>query len=63
VTLVDTRGLARIVGSATYTFNPSSNNTMTITFPATSQRYWRLNFTANTDWPAGQVSSFRVWNS
>jgi len=52
-----------VVGSATYAFNPSGNNTVTITFSATSQRYWRLNFTANTGWPAGQVSSFQVWNS
>ncbi|HWB34966.1 MAG TPA: choice-of-anchor D domain-containing protein, partial [Rugosimonospora sp.] len=51
-----------IVGSATYTFNPSSNNTVTITFAATTQRYFRLNFTANTGWPAGQCSEFQVWN-
>jgi hypothetical protein len=52
-----------VVGSATYPFNPSSNNTVTITFAPTTQRYLRLNFTANTGWPAGQVSSFQVWNS
>jgi hypothetical protein len=52
-----------IVGSATYTFNPSSNNTVTITFTATSQRYFRLNITANTGWPAGQISTFQVWSS
>jgi hypothetical protein len=23
----------------------------------------RLNVTANTGWPAGQVSEFQVWNS
>jgi hypothetical protein len=48
--------------SATYTFNPGSNNTVTITFTATTQRYFRLNITANTGWPAGQVSTFEVWN-
>ena len=51
-----------VKASATYTFNPSSNNTVTITFAATTQRYFRLNFTANTGWPAGQVSTFEVWN-
>jgi hypothetical protein len=51
-----------IVNSASYAFNPSSNNTVTITFAATTQRYFRLNFTANTGWPAGQVSEFQVWN-
>jgi hypothetical protein len=51
-----------IVGSASYTFNPGSGNTVTITFPATTQRYVRLNITANTAWPAGQVSEFQVWS-
>jgi hypothetical protein len=51
-----------IVGSAGYTFAPGSNNTVTITFTATTQRYFRLNFTANTGWPAGQCSTFQVWN-
>jgi parallel beta-helix repeat protein len=52
-----------IVGSAGYTFNPSTGNTVTITFPTANARYVRLNFTANTGWPAGQVSEFQVWNS
>ncbi|WP_435137635.1 choice-of-anchor D domain-containing protein [Actinacidiphila sp. bgisy144] len=48
--------------SASYSFNPTAANTVTLTFPATSQRYFRLNFTANTGWPAGQLSEFQVWN-
>ena len=52
-----------IVGSANYTFDPNvNNNTVTITFPATTQRYFRLNITANTGWPAGQISEFQIWN-
>ncbi|MFI5909252.1 discoidin domain-containing protein [Dactylosporangium sp. NPDC051541] len=52
-----------IAGSQGYTFNPASGNTVTITFPATvTTRYLRLTFTANTGWPAGQVSEFRVYN-
>lgn len=51
-----------IKASATYTFDPASNNTVTITFPATTQRYFRVNITANTGWPAGQLSEFQVWN-
>jgi parallel beta-helix repeat protein len=54
---------ATIAGSAGYTFNPSTGNTVTITFSSTNARYVRLNFTANTGWPAGQVSEFQVWNS
>ena len=52
-----------VKASAAYTFDPASTNTVTITFTATSQRYWRLNFTANTGWPAGQCSSFQLWTS
>jgi chitodextrinase len=50
-----------IVGSAGYTFDPASGNTVTITFGATSPRYVRVNFTANTGWPAGQLSELEVY--
>jgi hypothetical protein len=59
----DGSAFSTIVGSAGYTFNPSTGNTVTITFPSTSARYVRLNFTANTGWPAGQISEFQVWTS
>ncbi len=52
-----------VVGSAGYAFNPATGNTVTITFPATSQRYVRLNFTGNTGWPAGQISEFEIYAS
>jgi hypothetical protein len=52
-----------IAGPAGYTFNRSTGNTVTITFPSTSARYVRLNITANTGWPAGQLSEFQVWSS
>jgi F5/8 type C domain len=51
------------LASGTYTFNPNSSNTVTITFSASTQRYFRVNITANTGWPAGQLSSLQVWNS
>jgi hypothetical protein len=50
-----------LVGSANYTFNPSTGNTVTVTFPATSVRYLKLTFTANTGWPAGQLSELLVY--
>lgn len=49
--------------SAAYTFNPSTGNTVTLTFPAATQRYFRITITANSGWPAGQVSEFQIWNS
>jgi len=51
-----------LVPSAGYTFNPATGNTVTISLPsAVSERYLRLNFTANTGWPAGQVSEFEIF--
>ena len=52
-----------LVASAGYTFNPATGNTVTIQLPSgTSDRYLRLNFTANTGWPAGQLSEFQIYS-
>jgi len=58
----DGTNFTTVKASAGYTFDPSSNNTVTIPITATTQRYFRLNITANTGWPAGQISSLQVWN-
>ncbi|GAA5187843.1 discoidin domain-containing protein [Rugosimonospora acidiphila] len=50
-----------IVASAGYVFNPSTGNTITINFTAATTRYLRLNITANTGWPAGQLSEFEAY--
>ncbi|WP_405989322.1 carbohydrate-binding protein [Streptomyces sp. NBC_00986] len=47
--------------SAAHTFDPGTKNTVTLTFPAATERYYRVTVTANTGWPAGQVSEFQVW--
>jgi hypothetical protein len=52
-----------LVGSANYTFNPSTGNTATVTFTDTSVRYVKLTFTANTGWPAGQLSELQIYTS
>ncbi|GAA3635488.1 glycosyl hydrolase family 28-related protein [Kineosporia mesophila] len=46
-----------------YTFNPSSGNTVTVPVTATQTRYLRLTFTANTAWPAGQLSELEAYSS
>jgi hypothetical protein len=51
-----------LVPSANYTFNPATGNTVTINVPSTSVQYLQLNFTANTGWPAGQVSEFEIFS-
>ena len=52
-----------ISAAASYAFDPATTNKVTISFPATTTRYLRLTFTANSGWPAGQVSEFQVWAS
>jgi hypothetical protein len=51
-----------VKASASYPFTTAAGNTVTITFPATTQRYFRLTVSANTGWPAAQVSEFQIWN-
>jgi chitodextrinase len=54
--------LTTLAAAASCTFNPSSGNQITITLPAaTSTRYLRVTITANTGWPAGQLSEVRAY--
>ena len=53
---------SQLVGSAGYTFNPSTGNTVTISLPSgTSDQYVELSFTGNTGWDAAQLSEFEVF--
>ncbi|WP_127531592.1 discoidin domain-containing protein [Paenibacillus kobensis] len=60
----DGSSFTNIVGSAGYVFDPAvSNNTVTINFSAASTRYVRLNVTANTAWPAAQLSELKIYGT
>ncbi|WP_034271985.1 choice-of-anchor D domain-containing protein [Actinospica robiniae] len=51
-----------LLGSAGYTFNPSTGNTVSFNLPANSNyQYLQLSFTGNTGWSAAQVSEFEVF--
>jgi hypothetical protein len=52
-----------IVSSAAYPFDPASNNAVTINFPATSTRFVRIDITANTGWPAAQLSELEIYGA
>jgi chitodextrinase len=55
---------SQLLAAASYTFNPASGNAATLTLPASvTTRYVRLTFTANSGWPAGQLSEFQVYSS
>ncbi|MGI5214692.1 CARDB domain-containing protein [Plantactinospora sp. CA-290183] len=45
-----------------YTFNPATDgNSVTVDFGATAARYVRITITANSGWPAGQLSELEVY--
>ena len=51
-----------LVGSATYTWNPSTGNTVTIALPSgTSDQYVQLNFTANSVQNGAQMSELELF--
>jgi hypothetical protein len=52
-----------LVASRGYGFDPASGNTVSVGFASTSVRFLRLTFTANTGWPAGQLSEFEAYAS
>jgi hypothetical protein len=52
-----------LVASQGYTFDPNTGDTASVTFTAASVRYVKLTFTANTGWPAGQISELQVYAS
>jgi Alpha-1,3-glucanase catalytic domain D1/Alpha-1,3-glucanase catalytic domain D2/F5/8 type C domain/Cep192 domain 4/Abnormal spindle-like microcephaly-assoc'd, ASPM-SPD-2-Hydin len=55
-------GYSTLVGSATYTWNPSTGNTVTIPLPAgTSDQYIELNFTANSVQNGAQISELQIF--
>ncbi|MCK2242523.1 MULTISPECIES: discoidin domain-containing protein [unclassified Crossiella] len=50
-----------LLAGRAHTFSPQAQNTVTITFNATTTRYLRLEITANTAWPAAQLAEFEIY--
>ncbi|MEV6926332.1 choice-of-anchor D domain-containing protein [Dactylosporangium sp. NPDC051485] len=63
VTVTDATTGAVLVASRQCTFDPASGNAVTLTFAGTAVRNLRVTFTANTGWPAGQLSELEVYSS
>jgi hypothetical protein len=59
----DNVNFSTLKASAAYTFDPATNDQVTISFTAVSARYVRLSFTANTGAPNGQVAEFEVYSA
>ncbi len=52
-----------LAASATRTFDPATGNTVTVPCTPTQARYVRLTVTANTAWPAAQLSTLEAYPS
>jgi hypothetical protein len=50
-------------GSSVCTFDPATGNSATLTVPGLRTRYVRITFTANTGWPAAQLSQIEVYGT
>ncbi|GAA0917003.1 galactose-binding domain-containing protein [Virgisporangium aurantiacum] len=57
----DGSSFATLVASAGRAFDPGSGNTVTLAFGAATARYVRVHVTANTQWPAAQLSELEVY--
>ncbi|WUJ74413.1 discoidin domain-containing protein [Kribbella soli] len=57
---VDGQNFADLSASAARTFSPPSN-TVTVDYGTATTRYVRIRITANTGWPAGQLSELEVY--
>ncbi|MFC6161425.1 discoidin domain-containing protein [Kribbella jiaozuonensis] len=57
---VDGQNFTDLSASAARTFSPP-NNTVTVNYGTATTRYVRIRITANTGWPAGQLSELEVY--
>ncbi|HCT79147.1 MAG TPA: hypothetical protein DGT23_21835 [Micromonosporaceae bacterium] len=59
---IDGTSFSDLAPSQTYTFNPAvAGNSVTIDFAQAATRYLRITITANSVWPAGQLSELEVY--
>ncbi|MER7761148.1 discoidin domain-containing protein [Streptomyces sp. NPDC097619] len=56
----DGTSFSTLVTPAARSFGPGNGNTVTLSFPAAQTRYVRVVITANTGWPAAQLSELEV---
>ncbi|MFJ6016803.1 discoidin domain-containing protein [Streptomyces sp. NPDC092952] len=59
----DGSAFGTLVAPKDYRFDPASGNTVTVALPATASatRYLRIHVTANTAWPAAQISELEAY--
>ncbi|MFF9206370.1 discoidin domain-containing protein [Streptomyces sp. NPDC014986] len=59
----DGSSFSTLIGSESYRFDPANSNAVTVTVPQTAPavRHLRLHVTANTGWPAAQLSEIEAY--
>ncbi|MEV8038135.1 discoidin domain-containing protein [Streptomyces sp. NPDC086182] len=57
----DNQNFTDLTASQAYTFDSGDDQSATIALDTTTTRYVRVLFTANTGWPAGQLSELEVY--
>jgi len=57
----DGRAFRTLSGSARHTFDAAKGNRVTLSFPAGPARYLKIAVTANSGWPAGQLSEVEAY--
>ncbi|MGW1728913.1 discoidin domain-containing protein [Streptomyces sp. NPDC002306] len=57
----DNQNFTDLTASKAYTFDSGNDQSSTISFDTTTTRYVRALITANTGWPAGQLSELEVY--
>ncbi|MFF9768079.1 discoidin domain-containing protein [Streptomyces sp. NPDC014636] len=58
----DGSNYSTVAGAQGYRFDPATGNTATVSLPSTAAlRYLRLSVSANTGWPAGQLSEVEAY--
>ncbi|GAA1258088.1 discoidin domain-containing protein [Kitasatospora nipponensis] len=57
----DGTAFSDLVASASYSFDPATGSSVSIPFAAATERYLRVRITANSAWPAGQLSALEVY--
>ncbi|RKE17904.1 F5/8 type C domain-containing protein [Streptomyces sp. TLI_171] len=50
-----------LLAAAAYSFDPAAGNLVTVSLPTATTRWVRLLFTANSAWPAAQLSEFEAY--
>ncbi|WP_176953662.1 discoidin domain-containing protein [Streptomyces indicus] len=57
----DGTGFSTLAASAARSFTPGDGNTVKVGFPAAQARFVRVHVTANSGWPAAQLSELQVF--